>query len=315
MPKILRLKKGYRFTNFSEIIPVEPIAINIPEQIILHISPEMSLSASAGDTVRAGQSIAGAGDGAPIMVRASISGILTQINEKEHYREVVIKTDGKKGDILPFEGAVNSAGSLSRAGCIWAAPYSEKDRANRIQNILIRGFYTAPLGVHPGTFLPGMKEEFIEGLKLLRKIFTEAGLVLCLTGEDGLSEEMGGIEGLEVACIDRKYPSENAVLLEEKVLGAHVEGYIPTDSTLVISTQDVVQAGYAAMTGLPVLDRTVVLCGDGCEKPSALKVPLGTPVRALIEGRLAEGELSFILGNPASVPDQGRQETYVPRRC
>ena len=132
---------------------------------------------------------------------------MTSINEKEHYREIVIKTDGKKGDILPFEGELNSAGSLSSAGCIWAAPYAEKDRAKGIHNILIRGFYTAPVGVHPGTFLPGMKEEFIEGLKLLRKIFTEAGLVLCLTGEDGLVVEMGGIEVLEVACIDRKYPS------------------------------------------------------------------------------------------------------------
>ena len=302
MPKVLRIKRGYRFKNFPEIVSCKPVTIKPPEQIILRISSEMSLLAGAGDTVRAGQAVAGAGDGCPITVRASLSGTLTEIrdNEKEQYREIIIKAEEEKGDILPLEGEINSAESLCSAGCIRAAHFTGNDGKNAIKHILIRGFYTAPLGVVAGTFLTGMKEEFIEGLKLLRKIFYEARYFLCLLEDDDLAVEMNGIEGLEVVCFDRKCPSDNEVILEESVLGTRVEGHTSTATTMVLSIQDVVQAGYVALTGLPVLDRVVVLCGDGCEQPAALKVPLGTPVRALIEERIAESELSFILGSPLS---------------
>ena len=100
-----------------------------------------------------------------------------------------------------------------------------------------------------------------------------------------MNEAIAGEKGITVCPLPPVYPQG-----AEKVLVYHTCGVvIPADQTaadqdiLVLNVSTCAFLYQYAQTGIPLVERVVTVDGDAVGKPCNLRVPVGTPVRELLE--------------------------------
>jgi electron transport complex protein RnfC len=117
-----------------------------------------------------------------------------------------------------------------------------------------------------------------------------------------LEEAVAGRKGMRVVGLAVKYPQGAEKMLIRAVWGEEVpSGKLPLDLGIVVNNV----ATMAAIADWfdrrqPLVERLVTVAGPGVRRPANLIVPLGTPVRAVLEhcGGLDESTREVILGGP-----------------
>jgi len=105
---------------------------------------------------------------------------------------------------------------------------------------------------------------------------------------------------IDVFELEDFYPAGDEFILVNEVLGKIVpEGGIPLNVRAVVSNVESLLNVSRAMTGTPVTDRFLTVCGE-VAKPVVCKIPIGTPASAAIE--LAGGpkisDYGIVMGGP-----------------
>ena len=105
---------------------------------------------------------------------------------------------------------------------------------------------------------------------------------------------------IDVFELEDFYPAGDEFILVNEVLGKIVpEGGIPLNVRAVVSNVESLLNVSRAMTGAPVTDRFLTVCGE-VNKPVVCKIPIGTPSSAAIE--LAGGpkisDFGIVMGGP-----------------
>ncbi|MHC4923894.1 MAG: electron transport complex subunit RsxC [Planctomycetota bacterium] len=115
---------------------------------------------------------------------------------------------------------------------------------------------------------------------------------------------------VEVLPLTVKYPQGAEKMLIRAVLGREVpEGRLPLDVGVVVqNVASVATIAEVFDTGLPLIERIVTVTGRGIARPGNLIVPVGTPLRDLIDacGGITDEAREVVLGGPmmgASVAD------------
>ncbi len=107
---------------------------------------------------------------------------------------------------------------------------------------------------------------------------------------------------VEIVPLEVKYPQGAEKFLIDAVLHREVpSGKLPLDLEVVVqNVGTAVALAQLADFGRPLIDRVVTVSGPGIERPANVRVPIGTPVRAVIEhcGGLRPGVKQLVLGGP-----------------
>ena len=117
-----------------------------------------------------------------------------------------------------------------------------------------------------------------------------------------LTSAIAGRSAMRVMGLAVKYPQGAEKMLIRAVWGEEVpSGKLPLDLGIVVNNV-ATMAAIADWFDLrqPLVERLVTVAGPGVRRPANLLVPLGTPVRAVLEhcGGLDESTREVILGGP-----------------
>jgi electron transport complex protein RnfC len=124
---------------------------------------------------------------------------------------------------------------------------------------------------------------------------------------------------VDVISLQVKYPQGAEKLLIDAVFGSQVpEGGLPVDiEMLVTNVGTTVALADLFDRGLPVIERIVTVTGPAVAHPRNLLVPLGTPLRALIDhcGGLLPDAQQVVLGGPMMGMAQKSLDVPVLKGC
>jgi electron transport complex protein RnfC len=151
-------------------------------------------------------------------------------------------------------------------------------------------------------------DELLEGLRIAEKVLNPRRVVIAVRGTErdvvhSLTDAVSRA-GLEyrVVRMSGRYPQGDEKQIVRAVTGHDVpSGGSPRDVGVVVSNVGTVIAIYEAVVlQKPVVERVVTVSGRAIERPSNLKVRIGTPIAELIEecGGLVRDPAKIVVGGP-----------------
>ena len=288
-------------TRRKPIVPLE----EEPKQVIIPLT--MCSGGGAvpvvrpGDPVTVGQVIAEP-EGSGVYVHASVSGRVRAIEPRPHpwggsWDAIVIDNDGKDTH-LRLRQAVGRVDTLivNAAEC---EPYLTADH----RLLLEKG------------------DQVLQGVQMMARLLRVERAVLVVAGD-----KLNAVEFLErrlrrkkraveLLTIQTRYPLGMEKQLIRTVTGREVP---PGQSALdvkcsVFNVATVYMVRSALMKGSPLTHRAVTVSGGAVARPRNLWVPIGTPLRCLLEsaGGLREEPAVILTGGPMTGTVQGDLEAPV----
>lgn len=171
-----------------------------------------------------------------------------------------------------------------------------------VKDIIINAVEVEPYDL-PATMLvnEGNINRFTEGLKAIRESYREAKVTLVI-GEN--QETLGkrlfplaeNLSWLEKATITAKYPANFKEVQSQAVLNKkYPVGYAPAHIGLVfLSVQDVLTVATVVSEHKDAATKYVALSGTGWKENKVIEVALGTPIKAITDAYLDDGEARLI---------------------
>ena len=196
--------------------------------------------------------------------------------------------------VRPFNKKINetSAGEIidiiRQAGI---ADYAKiQSAAGRVSTLIINGAESDPFVTAAHRLMLEQPELIINGSKILLKVL---GLKKCVIAtEDNKLNAAGSLNAAakkskmtEIKILKAKYPQSGERQIIYALTGKEVAAdKQPADRGCVVVGAETAAAICRVFTeGMPLIDRVVTVDGDCITAPKNLRVPIGTPISALIE--------------------------------
>jgi Na+-transporting NADH:ubiquinone oxidoreductase subunit A len=241
------------------------------------------------------------------------SGKVTQINrgERRAIMEIVIESDNKDDTIdfgkhalveLEKLDAEKIKNQLLGSG-VWPVirqrPFSKiADPGAVPRDIFVYAMDTAPLAADPEILLENEDENFLAGLKMIKKL-TEGKLFLTVDGsKDTHVTAIEKVQDVEIHSFKGKHPAGN--------VSVHIHHIAPIkagDIIWYLYAPDVALIGKLFLTGVYPIERIVAVAGSSvkAEARKYYKTRVGTKVQTLAnEGDLVDEHGRYISGNVMS---------------
>ena len=303
-----------------------------PAKVIIplsqHIGAPCECLVKKGDEVLAGQKIgevpAGA-LGAP--VHSSVSGKVVKIETMPDLRGNMIKyvtiennfKNAVHPDVRPFGkkladatteeiiGVVREAGIVGMGGAGFPAHAKIASGVGKAKTLIANCVECEPFLTANYRLMIERPGEIINGSKIVMKAL---GVDRCIIAiEDNKPAAIEKMEELTaknpsftVAEMKTKYPQGDERRIIKALTGKDLpRGKLPADLGCVIFNAETLAAIFNAFsTGIPSIYRTMTLDGDCVAKPSNVFVPIGAPVRDVVEfcGGLSYRPAKVINGGP-----------------
>jgi electron transport complex protein RnfC len=116
-----------------------------------------------------------------------------------------------------------------------------------------------------------------------------------------LRNELSKGSAIQVEVVESKYPQGSEKMLIKSLLKREVPiGGLPADVGVVVNNVGTLAAlGQLLAQGHGLIERVITVAGPGIEKPGNYLVPLGTPIRYILEQvGYQSARTEFILGGP-----------------
>ena len=262
-----------------------------------------TMAVRVGDKVKLGQLLFTDKKTAGVRYTAPAAGTVAAINRgaKRVLQSVVIDVEGDEAESFPSHDdgqlealeAAQIRENLVNSG-LWTAlrtrPYSKVPAPDAsAHSIFVTAMDTNPLAADPQLVIAEQREDFIRGLKLLRKL-TEGKVFVCKAAGADLPGPAG--EGIEAHEFGGVHPAGNA--------GTHIHFLDPINtgkSVWTIGYQDVIAMAKLFTSGRLCTDRVVSLAGPQVEQPRLVRTRLGASLEELTAGQLKVGENRLISGS------------------
>jgi electron transport complex protein RnfC len=121
---------------------------------------------------------------------------------------------------------------------------------------------------------------------------------------------------IRVEAVETKYPQGSEKMLIKSVLNREVPaGGLPADVGVVVNNVGTLAGlGQLLPAGEGLIERVITVAGLGIEKPGNYLLPLGTPIRHILEQVGYEGSRTeFILGGPMMGPAVSAMDTPITK--
>ncbi len=318
--------REYKNTRALAVVdlPAPPV-VEIP--LSQHIGVPCTPTVSVGDRVLRGQLIGEVPAGLGCPVHSSVSGTVKAISSRVGVQgrpvpTIIIENDGEgtlSPDVVPFSkrlgdtspeeivDVIRRAGISGMGGATFPTWAKLSGAIGKVNRLIINCAECEPFITVNHRLMLEHPEELVGGAKiLLRALGLPSGDIAIednkLNAADRVAAEIGESPLLNIKLMRTKYPQGDERQLIFALTGREVpEGKLPADVGCVVFNAETCSAIYRAFAeGMPLIERCVTVDGDCVREPKNLRVPLGTPVRSLIEfcGGLVRTPFKLINGGP-----------------
>lgn len=318
--------REYKNTRALAVVdlPAPPV-VEIP--LSQHIGVPCTPTVAVGDRVLRGQLIGEVPAGLGCPVHSSVSGTVKAISSRVGVQgrpvpTIIIENDGEgtlSPDVVPFSkrlgdtspeeivDVIRRAGISGMGGATFPTWAKLSGAIGKVNRLIINCAECEPFITVNHRLMLEHPEELVGGAKiLLRALGLPSGDIAIednkLNAADRVAAEIGESPLLNIKLMRTKYPQGDERQLIFALTGREVpEGKLPADVGCVVFNAETCSAIYRAFAeGMPLIERCVTVDGDCVREPKNLRVPLGTPVRSLIEfcGGLVRTPFKLINGGP-----------------
>ncbi|MCM8797939.1 MAG: 4Fe-4S dicluster domain-containing protein [Candidatus Omnitrophica bacterium] len=329
MLKYKTFKGGYRFRNFLGQPREQLKELPIPQRVIIPLKQgfggEVKPLVSPGDKVYAGQIIGRDDENVSSPVHSSVNGEVLKIEKINYFKQeitaIFIEAE-PTAEWRPLEGYSADWGKLSPEKIeelIYLSGSASLDKEgiptrfrssiispSEVENLIIHGIGSEIYNLSLRLLLSGKNLfHFIEGIRILKKIFPQAEVHLALNKNfkklvEEISKITSGFDWLKIYALEPKYPQGYDEMLVPTLLGRPFPyGYSAANIGIVIlNTQAVLHVYEAVCEGKPLIERTIALCGEGFRENLHLKVKIGTPLKEIFSPYLRKDkEMRLVLNS------------------
>ena len=308
MSKDIRIKNGLsiKIKGAAENIvkkAVFPKSISLNPNDFHLITPKMVVK--IGDNLKAGDVVFYSKDNQDMKFCSPVSGNVKDIvrGQKRKITEIIIGTDllqkSKKFKTSKFEDFKREdiILSLLESGCwpfINQRPYDIiANPSDTPKSIFISTFNTAPISADIQIVLDDQKNEFITGIKVLKKL-TNGSLNICV--EKGNQTFINEIKDVVIHNVSGPHPAGNV-----GVQIHHIDPINSGEKVWTINPEDVAIIGRFFLTGNYTPLRTIAISGPPVKYPQYYKTIAGSKLSELInDAGVNDDLLRFINGDVLS---------------
>ncbi len=305
LPGILLRHRKHTADHPTEMLPL-PAKVQIP--MSMHIGAPAAPIVKKGDAVTVGQCIGQPAGANGVPVHASVSGTVSAIAD---YRtpfgtvcqSVIIESDGlqtpcptlappKMDTKAEFLAAVRESGSVGLGGAGFPT-FLKCSVEKTIDCLVVNAAECEPYLTSDCRQVLEHVDDVIGGIRLiLQKLqikrciigieTNQAAGIKCLL--DTLAKDQSANADITVQPLPSRYPQG-----AEKVLVFHTTGQVVPEGklsfdvgVLVMNVSTCAFLYRYCQTGMPLVERRITVDGDAVAKPCNLIVPIGTPLRDLL---------------------------------
>lgn len=278
----------------------------------------------AGDLVRRGQRIADPGGYVSVALHSPVTGRVTAVAPRRHPNGQMVDSIEIEADpwsdqrfeerppldprtLTPAEFAAHAqgAGLVGLGGA--AFPSHVKYRlpeGKKCRRVIVNGSECEPWLTCDLRIMVERPMEVLRGTQMLVDVLGAEGATLAveLNKPEALRVLAAAPPGIHVQPVEVKYPQGAEKMLVKALFGEEIPaGGLPLDLGYVVNNVGTVAALARYFdTGAPLMERVVTVAGPGVTYPANLLVPLGTPIRAVLDhcGGLKCGTRQVIMGGP-----------------
>jgi electron transport complex protein RnfC len=301
--------------------------IALPRQLILplkqHTGPAAVPVVQVGDTVLAGQMIAKSQGRTSAPVHTGLSGkvaaidrdqqtITIQVNREQQEScppmSLATTDDTETSDIAQMLAYIEQAGIVGMGGAMF--PAAEKIRGTLrypIDHLIINGSECEPYLTVDDRLMQEQSAQLMGGIRYLQHISAAKHVYIGIENNKPeairiLDELCTDEPNMDVMVLPAFYPMGSAKQMIEAITGKQIPRGTRSSAlgVLVQNVGTTIAIFNAIRFHRPLTHRVITVSGGAIEKPANLRVPIGTPVKDLIEqcGGLKETAARMILGGP-----------------
>lgn len=281
-----------------------------------------------GQHVRRGEMIAKPAAFVSVAQHAPVSGTVSSIELSDHPNgslssAIKIKADPYSTQALPvngglawrgmdfktFIGHVQNAGLVGLGGAGFPAHVKFSiPEGKTCRYIIANGCECEPFLTADHRIMVEYASELVQGLLILRHFIPAERIFIGIESNkpdamDILKKEVQRLGAdFEIVPLKVKYPQGAEKMLIKAVLKKEVpSGKLPIDvETLVSNVGTLVALAQYFTQSVPLIERVVTVTGTAIRRPANVMVPVGTPIRHVIEwcGGVTEDTARILLGGP-----------------
>lgn len=178
---------------------------------------------------------------------------------------------------------------------------------NKAEVVIANGAECEPLLRVDRQVMENCADKVVEGLKIVMEISGAKRGVICLKEKyhkavETLNQAIKGEPGIKLYLMGSYYPAGDEQQMVYEVTGKVVPpGGLPIEVGAIVNNVSTLVNIADAVHGIPVTNKIVTVTGE-VKNPVTLKVPIGTPLKTLVEIAGGPGENSgytLIVGGPA----------------
>jgi len=296
-----------------------------------------------GQYVKRGEMVAKPGGFVSVAQHAPVSGTVTSIELADHpngflVESIKIKADPFSTQTVPqneplawnrmdfkeFITEVQKAGLVGLGGASFPAhvKFSIPD-GKKCRYIIANGCECEPFLTSDHRIMLEYASELVQGLTILRHFLPAEKVFIGI--EDNKSDAVDVLKSeikkqncdFEIIPLKVKYPQGAEKMLIKAVLKKEVpSGKLPIDvESLVSNVGTLVALSQYFMNSVPLIERVVTVTGTALRRPANLMVPVGTPIRDVIEwcGGVTDEAIRILLGGPMMGIAQKTLDTPVTK--
>lgn len=299
-----------------------PLPQKVYLPLIQHLGKICNPEVKTGDMVSLGQRIAGIEANVYALIHASVSGKVVAIQDWPHpvlgrAKAIVIESDGQDNHSVfslkdqqevdkltaqDIRKIVLDAGIVGMGGASFPT-HIKLNPPGPVDTLIINGAECEPYLTSDARLMVEKTAEIFAGIELISRCLGVEKIYLGI--EENKPEAIKAFSkfgDIQVRVLKSEYPQGGEKQLIQNILGKEIpRGKLPFNIGVVVQNVATAYAIYEAVyKRKPLIERIVTVTGSCVEYPKNLLVPIGTPVKNLIEfcGPLKEEPAKIIIGGP-----------------
>lgn len=285
-------------------------------------STEFEVLVNEGDHVYVGTKIAVCNDRMVVPIYASISGTVGNVQKLMHatlkpQNHLCIINDGKyetKQAFKPLdyqragkEELVDFMMNAGIVGCGGAGfpSYIKYKATQDIKKLIIDAVECEPYITADYKIIQANLDLMVTGVLAMKKMAQaqEAVIAIKKTHPDlikQVQEAVANIAGVVVTAVPDVYPMGWERTLVWQLMKANYEKLPSEIGVIVNNASTAIAFGDALINGMPIVEKTVTISGDGVKNPVNVRIPVGMQVKEIMEacGGYTAEDVKLIAGGP-----------------
>ena len=308
-------------TEHNEVISLMPKKeVYIP--LVAGNNTNFDILVQEGDVIKVGTKLAQTNTGFFIPIYSSVSGTYKGCVKRMHnslrpQMHMVIELDGNQDSIQSFEPLdyntatreecvdfVKNAGIVGLGGAGFPA-YIKYSKPSGIDAVLINAVECEPYITADYKMIMKEVDLLVTGCQIMKKMAITNKVYICIKEShpdliDVVKKAIVNEDGLEVKAVPDVYPMGWERVLVREVLHKEYDRLPAEAGAIVSNATTAIAMAKAFKFGMPIVEKVITVSGEGVKNPCNVKVPVGMPVKEIMDacGGYTSESVRLVAGGP-----------------